>query len=255
LTPLKNARTVIKAYFNKLETLTYPKHLISIGLLISDSDDGTEEEVRRYISRDLVPGFRRITVICRDYQFQLKSNRRHEFQMQASRRSVMAQSRNYLVHQTLEDEQWVLWIDSDLKSYPQTLIGDLLSYNKSLLVPNCLWKTLFGQVYPYDRNSWQDTDASLRMMAGLEDDELVFEGYALNTHRRALGDMLNKKEELVELDGVGGTVLLVLADLHRDGLIFPVAPYKHTIETEGLAQLAKDMGVRAYGLPHYRIFH
>ena len=33
------------------------------------------------------------------------------------------------------------------------------------------------------------------------------------------------KGDLVELDAVGGTVLFIRADVHRDGLVFPPFPY------------------------------
>ena len=66
----------------------------------------------------------------------------------------------------------------------------------------------------------------------------------------------NHEGELVELHSVGGTMLLVRADVHRDGLVFPAYPYglknervrddnlwQGEIETEGLAIMAHDMGV------------
>ncbi len=59
----------------------------------------------------------------------------------------------------------------------------------------------------------------------------------------------------VELHGVGGTMLLVDASLHRAGLIFPEKPYKDLVETEGLGVLARDVGVPAVGLPKVEIFH
>ena len=57
------------------------------------------------------------------------------------------------------------------------------------------------------------------------------------------------------LDSVGGTMLLVRADLHRDGLLFPPFPYKLHIETEGLAMMAKEMGHRCWGQFDLRIVH
>ena len=54
---------------------------------------------------------------------------------------------------------------------------------------------------------------------------------------------------------MGGTALLVRADLHREGLSFPAYSYKGYIETEGLAMMAKDMGVTAWGLPRLHITH
>ena len=60
---------------------------------------------------------------------------------------------------------------------------------------------------------------------------------------------------VVRLDGVGGAVLLVRAELHRHGLVFPPYPHRHRIETEGLAMLALDMGTLSYGMPYVEIVH
>jgi hypothetical protein len=57
------------------------------------------------------------------------------------------------------------------------------------------------------------------------------------------------------LDGVGGTMLLVDASLHRGGLRFPEIPYKDLIETEAFGVLAGDLGVRPVGLPRLEILH
>jgi hypothetical protein len=59
----------------------------------------------------------------------------------------------------------------------------------------------------------------------------------------------------VEVDSVGGTMLLVKADLHRDGLRFPARPYRGFIETEGFAFAARDFGVKCWGLPQVEIVH
>ncbi|ESO12890.1 hypothetical protein HELRODRAFT_153976 [Helobdella robusta] len=59
-----------------------------------------------------------------------------------------------------------------------------------------------------------------------------------------------------ELDGVGGCVLLVNADLHRKGLIFPPFLFRHHIETEGMAKMAKEIfGAKIFGLPRVYIVH
>lgn len=74
----------------------------------------------------------------------------------------------------------------------------------------------------------------------------------------------------VRLDSVGGTMLLVKAGLHRDGLIFP--PLKSgvpnpklrplhpiwgqgEIETKGLGIMALDRGAQCWGLPDLEILH
>lgn len=57
----------------------------------------------------------------------------------------------------------------------------------------------------------------------------------------------------VDLDGVGGTALLVKADVHRDGAMFPPFAFYHLIETEGFAKMAQRLGWKAYGLPNYYV--
>ena len=59
----------------------------------------------------------------------------------------------------------------------------------------------------------------------------------------------------VPVDGVGGTALLIKADLHREGLVFQAYSHRGYIETEGLAMMARDMGVQCWGLPKLRIVH
>ena len=60
---------------------------------------------------------------------------------------------------------------------------------------------------------------------------------------------------MVDLYGVGGSMLLVDAALHRGGLVFPDRPYKGLIETEGFGALASDLGVTPAGLPQVEVLH
>jgi hypothetical protein len=87
-------------------------------------------------------------------------------------------------------------------------------------------------------------------------------------------DDLRGEGELVELDAVGATVLLVRADVHREGLIYPTFLYGRAnprirrghrrdldgqldgeIETEGLGIMAHDMGYRCWGMPGFEVIH
>jgi peptide chain release factor subunit 1 len=85
-------------------------------------------------------------------------------------------------------------------------------------------------------------------------------------------DALRAGPDLVRLDSVGGTVLLVRGDVHRDGLIFPPFPYgggspairrPHPLgpgvcgelETEGLGIMALDMGYQCWGMPKLEVLH
>ncbi len=55
------------------------------------------------------------------------------------------------------------------------------------------------------------------------------------------------------LDGVGGTCLLVKADVHRDGAMFPNFPFYHQ-KLKDLLKCVKDSYV-VNGLPNYLVYH
>lgn len=59
----------------------------------------------------------------------------------------------------------------------------------------------------------------------------------------------------MELDGVGGCVLLVVAGHHRQGLNFPGYVFDNHIETEALAKMAQKMGLSVCGLPYLQVIH
>ena len=52
----------------------------------------------------------------------------------------MNRSRNSLVAAALRDEEWVLWMDVDLHTYPKDIIQRLLSAHKSIVVPNVVMR-------------------------------------------------------------------------------------------------------------------
>ena len=94
---------------------------------------------------------------------------------------------------------------------------------------------------------------------------------AWRDHGKLHMDDLRAEGDLVRLDSVGGTMLLVKAGAHRDGLIFP--PYLYgcgsalirennfmssgqgEIETEGLGIMASDMGYECWGMPNLEVLH
>jgi hypothetical protein len=59
--------------------------------------------------------------------------------------------------------------------------------------------------------------------------------------------------KVMALDGVGATALLVKADVHRDGAMFPPFPFYHLIESEGFCKMAKRLGWKCFGLPNYLV--
>ena len=237
LTPVKDAVPHLPTYFANLHALDYPPELLSLGILESDSTDGTFEALAAPLEQ-LGAVWRRARRWKKDFGYRLPPDLpRWAHTVQLMRRSVLARSRNHLLFRALDDVDWVLWLDVDVVEYPPDILLRLLAHGRSILTPNCV--TASGGP-SFDRNAWRGPDH--RVLSELRD-----EG------------------ELVELDTVGGTMLLIRADLHRDGLVFPAFPYGRAnprarpdmaeLETEGLGLMAHDMGHRCWGLPHLEIRH
>lgn len=236
LTPVKDAAAELPGYFGRLNALSYPHRCLSVGMLESDSRDGTFDALRRE-ARSALRSFRSVGLWKRDFGFRLPEGMpRWEPRVQPNRRSVLAKSRNHLLFRGLREHDWVLWLDVDVCEYPVDLIERLLATGKSIVHPHCVLE--YGGA-TFDTNGWRD-------------------------HGRIHMDAL-RGDELVELDSVGGTVLWIKADLHRDGLIFPPFPYGRPnprarenlpeYETEGLALMARDMGHVPWGMPGLEVLH
>lgn len=245
LTPLKDAADLAMDYCERLSRLNYPPELLSIGLLESDSQDGTYEVFDKALS-NLKKHWRRVDLWKHDFDYKIPTGfLRWHADIQLKRREILARSRNELLSRSLKDEDWVLWLDADVIDYPRDIIEQLLSYGKDILHPHCVLD--YGE-QTFDRNAWRDKG-------------------------RVHMESLRGRELLAPLDAVGGTMLLIRADLHRRGLIFPPLPYGRDnprirdsgacydpanpgeVETEGLAIMASDMNVQCWGLPDLEIRH
>lgn len=246
-TPVKDAVPFLDSFFANLLRTDYPLDKISLALLESDSRDATAAVAREHLAAHghRLAGTR---LLQRDYGFQLKRERSHP-SLERQRRTVLAQSRNTLVESALDDEAWVLWIDVDLLKWPADVLLRLLDSGHQIVCPNCV-KGVYGGP-SFDLNSFVFKDKARR-----DGPEHLLDGLyqpPAGLSRKYL-DAFRDQEE-VELDGVGGTMLLVEADLHRHGLRFPAMPYRGFVETEGLAQMAQDFGVTCWGLPKVEIVH
>jgi len=237
---MKDAARHLDTYVNALHGLSYPRDLVSIGILESDSVDATPALLPGQIA-NLRSTFRRAEFFQHHFGYRLpKDQPRYAHHLQVRRRSILAKSRNHLLSRALNDEDWVLWLDVDVVEYPSDIIERLLATGKDIVHPNCVRD--YGGT-SFDLNAWRKRG------------------------RYHLHD-LRQEGDLVPIDSVGGTMLLVRADVHRDGLIFPSFPYglrnrkirtrNHwlgELETEGLGIMADDMGVQCWGMPNLEIKH
>jgi len=246
LTPVKDAERFLPSYFNLLKNLSYPHDCLSLAFLESDSVDNTYTWIQEK-RPELQSEFARAKLFKLDFNYH-SDLPRWEPSQQFKRRSILAKSRNYLLSQALESEQWVLWIDADVTSWPDDVIEQLLDAQKDIVVPHCVTEN--GKTF--DLNTFklkpgaEKWDWSPYILDGILQPPV---GYG----RLYLSEL--RDHERIQVDAVGGTMLLIQANLHREGLIFPPYSYKHFIETEGLAIMAKDMGYRCWGLPNLEIVH
>jgi len=254
LTPVKDAEPFIANYLASIYKLTYPHNLISLAFLESDSQDNTYGELERKIPQ-LKEDFHSVKLWKKDFGFHIPLGMpRWDSSIQRERRTILAKSRNHLLFRSLKDEDWVLWLDVDIIEYPANIIEILLTTKKDIVQPNCVKK--YGGK-SFDLNAWREQGK-------------------LHMHD------LRPEGDLVKLHAVGGTMLLIKADIHRDGLIFPPFLYGNKnelirnnngfstkrgirrllsqkslgeIETEGLGIMAHDMGYECWGMPNLEILH
>ncbi|KAH8885234.1 glycosyltransferase family 62 protein [Thozetella sp. PMI_491] len=282
--PIENRENVLiltpmarfyQGYWDNLLKLNYPHELITLGFILPKNKEGNAatSELQKQITKTQKYGpekdrFKSIIILRQDFEPPIPSQdevERHKMQNQKGRRAAMSKARNSLLFTTLgPSTSWVLWLDADIIETPPTLIQDLARHDKPLIAPNCFQKYYNSEKRqmderPYDFNNWQDSPTAQELAAKMGPDEILLEGYAdMATWRSLMAYLYTPEQDLhteVDLDGVGGTALLVKADVHRDGAMFPPFPFYHLIETEGFAKMAKRLGWQATGLPNYKVYH
>lgn len=289
LTPLAR---FYQEYWDNLIALSYPHELISLGFIVPKGRDGNEAtrqlQERVAKTQNSNKRFASVTILRQDEEPPISSqaeSERHAMSAQKDRRAAMSRARNALLFTTLgPTTSWVLWLDADIIETPPSLIQDLAAHDKPIIVPNCFQRYYNKDkgamdVRPYDFNSWIDSTAAQNLASKMGPDEILLEGYAematyrslmaymtrergipclsTNEHRltRCVDHMGGDPNEIVNLDGVGGTALLVKGEVHRDGAMFPPFPFYHLIETEGFAKMAKRLGWSSWGAPNYFVSH
>ena len=241
LTLIRDGARHLPGYLRRLCETSYPNEKLSLAFLDSDRLEESDPQLQALLP-EWRQTFARVEFFEKDESFRAMELSGLEL------KSDLARRRNTLLQKALRDERWVLWMDVGLAAYPPQVIDHLLAVRKRIVVPNCL--TASGEE-PFDRSTFKlspdaaNLDRKPHRRGGLQPPS--------DADRLYLTDL--RHETLVELDGVGGSMLLIDADLHRDGLIFPPFPYEGLIETEGLARMARDMGTECWGMPNLVIYH
>ena len=268
LTPLAR---FYQGYWDNLLKLSYPHHLIALGFIIPKTKEGNaatvalQKAIQKTQTGPDEQRFASVTILRQDFDPPLSSqaeSERHKLDNQKARREAMSKARNSLMFTTIgPSTAWVLWLDADVVETPPTLIQDLASFDAPIIVPNCFQRYINDDgeddIRPYDYNSWVDSQQALDLAQSMGPEEILVEGYAeIPTYRSLMAKLADvspdrDQRSIMQLDGVGGTALMVKADVHRDGAMFPPFPFYHLLETEGFAKMARRLGWTCWGLPNY----
>ena len=269
LVPLRDAAAHLPMFFSHMTNMTYPHSLIDLAFLVSDSKDKTLEVLNESLkaiqeSTDPDMPFGEIEIFEKDFGQAVGQgfSDRHGFEAQGPRRKNMAKARNWLTAVSLKPHHsWVYWRDVDVETIPPTIIEDLMSHDKDVIVPN-VWRPLpdwLGKQQPYDLNSWQESDGGLQLAESLDEDAVIVEGYPAfatwRPHLAYLRDPYGDPRTELQLDGIGGVSILAKASVFRKGAHFPAFSFEKHAETEGLGKMCRKMGLEVVGLPHYVIWH
>jgi hypothetical protein len=246
LTPIKNAAQFLPGYFELATRLDYPRDKLSLAFLEGDSDDQTGAALHDCANR-YRREFARLDLHHHDFSFQMEGDR-WAAEKQFARRSIISKCRNMLFKLADRGQDKILWIDADVIDYPADCLLRLLETQKSIVAPNCV-QIPGGSTFDLNTFKYQP---------GARGTEWRYLLDGIIQPPRGIGRMY--LDELrgagaVEVDGVGGTMLLVNADLHRQGILFPDYSYRGYLDTEGFAMHAKDRGVTSWGLPDLEIVH
>ncbi|RLN79525.1 hypothetical protein BBJ28_00023768 [Nothophytophthora sp. Chile5] len=257
------ANRSVADFFQLVGSFDYPKAKTSIAMLTSSMDEFTK--VKAFYGQ-FIHDYAQLSVIFRNdfSQEGLTRANRHADSVQANRRRMLSRYRNYALLSTLQTwQQHVVWLDADINVVPSGLVRKMTQSGRDIVEPMCVRmhhadSNKTDDWYDYDLNAWVG-QRKVRP-AALRDGEFV-PGPLKVKH---MWDLRSKKDTFTPLDSVGGTMLYVRADVHRQGVLFP-AHYliggKWTsegydgIETEGLCYTAHFLGFKCWAMPHDLIYH
>ena len=248
--PVRNATTYLDRCFELIDKLDIPNEQLKLVFCEGDSTDDTYAKLLALVERNK-DRFRDIIVTQLSTGNRVNARNRWQPVLQKHRRACIAKVRNHLLDTGLSnDDEWALWIDVDVCDYAPDVVSHLLAERQKIVVPNCV-KIPGGQ--SYDLNSFLDIGTPRDHIYYMYAKGGIFQP-PRSFYWRSHFDELRFLQR-APLTGVGGTMLLVHASVHRAGINFPEIPYDDLLETEGFSKMAVDFGITPIGLPNLEIIH
>lgn len=275
---------------NTLTHFHYDYRKVSLGLLFTEETE--YERVLTFLKNHFYDNkiedekkFNRVVLLYTPFlKDSVNRDSRHDDAVQKNRRTMIAKSRNFLVNNAVDNEQYTVSIDSDIVQVNPSTLEYFVDSGKDIIVPRIL---MGSEVRDYDYNSWKGERAQptpeeydkIRESQETAVKENSFEKYVYVPHdtenvehlEKLHLDLLatNKKtpeNTLVEIDSVGGAILFVKSEVFKYGIQFP--PYYvigadwdlplggyDGIETEGLCYASKILGYKCWAMPGLLAYH
>jgi hypothetical protein len=238
----------VASLFAMLANATIPTTSLSLTLLTSNMDEFRAVKEALY---DRISDYAQISLLFRnDFRPAISSK--------AARYRMLARYRNFALLSTLEVwHQHVVYMDADVYAMPTDLLMKLVRADRDIIAPLCVQSAnpVVVSSTRFDGNAYiaHHTPRQWRAFASGEPQSVR---YPLWRFR----DMA--AHEWIPLDSVGAKFLYVKADVHRQGVTFPLlsarGTYQETadgVEASGLCAAAHVVGYTCWGLPHEHVFH
>ena len=199
-----------------LTRLEYPSDRLRVVFCEGDSTDQTQKRLNEFV-KIFGERFSEIDILTHQTGNTLETSKRYLPKLQRIRRSRIAKVRNHMIQKALRpSDDWVLWLDADICDFSADILSRLIEAKRKIVTPNCV---IIENGVSFDTNSFvtRNLNKDYRYYRAIKDG--IYQPKLRINSRYHLSDL--KHLSKVGLDGVGGTMLLVDASLHRAGLIFP----------------------------------
>ena len=249
------SRTIF-SFVHLMAQTQYPFEHMSLGLLTS-----SDSEFRKIKTVLGAEWFRRSHVIYHSENEPSTSRKSRQAEgVQLERRRSRARLKNYLMLQTLGNEEHVVWLDADVYWLSPGLLHHMIkqslmaSHQVNVITARCS----FGEDPSYDRKAWVGSRTAPREVQGKSEGNTISAQPTADTQTMEQLVRGTADDDLIPLDSAMGTVLYLSSDIIRQGVIFPTYYAVGTawnssegwdgIETEGLCYLAKSLDCGCYRL-------
>lgn len=262
-----------KDFMDVIANMEYPKETMSLAFFCGTDElfDQVDAFSENLFASQTFP-YRKITILKAEFLRSDFSVSDHDHKVQRQRRRLIARARNYALLNSLDSEQFTLFMDADivLLDHPD-LVKRFVASGKDIVVP----RVERGSNKDYDKNSWRGERIvpipnQQKLMDQNKWDEVKFiprdkkeAMFHLGDNRigaRGSSDPKLSLDHIVPLDSVGGAILFAKSIIYKQGIVFPPLYVVGTtwerhegydgIETEGLCYVARPVGYLCWGMPN-----